>query len=140
MDVVAAVGTDEEPAAVVEPGEGAFDDPALASQAGAVRGLASRDHGLDPARPDAAAVLVVVVAAVAEHPFGAAAWPADAAADRRDAVEQLGQLGDVVAVPAGERPRERDAAALYEQVVLAAPPPTVNGAGTGLGAPFFACT
>ena len=45
MDVVAAVGADEEPAAVVEPGEGALDDPAVTAQAGAVLGLAARDDG-----------------------------------------------------------------------------------------------
>ena len=41
MDVVAAVCTDEETAAVVEPGEGALDDPAAASETGAVVGLAA---------------------------------------------------------------------------------------------------
>ena len=106
----------------------------------AVIGLAMSDHRFDPALADEPPVLVVVVAAVAEHPFGAAAWPADAAADRRDAVEQLGQLGDVVAVAAGERPGERNPAAFDEEVVLAAPPAAIYWAGTGLGAPFFACT
>jgi hypothetical protein len=43
VDVVAAVGTDEEAAAVVEPGEGSFDDPAVAAEAGAVVGLATGD-------------------------------------------------------------------------------------------------
>jgi hypothetical protein len=33
VDVVAAVGTDEESAAVVKPGEGAFDDPAVMAEA-----------------------------------------------------------------------------------------------------------
>ena len=36
MDVVAAVGAKEQAASVVEPGEGAFDDPAVASEPGAV--------------------------------------------------------------------------------------------------------
>jgi hypothetical protein len=36
VDVVAAVGADEESAAVVKPGEGAFDDPAVMAEAGAV--------------------------------------------------------------------------------------------------------
>jgi hypothetical protein len=66
VDVVAAVSADEQPAAAVEPGEGAFDDPAVVSEAGAVFGLAARDHGFDAALPDEAAVLVVVIAAVSE--------------------------------------------------------------------------
>jgi hypothetical protein len=35
---VAPVGAEQKPAAVVEPGEGAFDDPAVASDAGAAQG------------------------------------------------------------------------------------------------------
>jgi hypothetical protein len=51
----------------VEPGEGAFDDPAVASEPGAVLGLSAGDDRLDAALPDEAAVLVVVVAAVGEQ-------------------------------------------------------------------------
>ena len=49
MDVGSAVVADEEPFELVEPGEGALDDPAVASDAGAVFGLATRDLGGDPA-------------------------------------------------------------------------------------------
>ena len=45
MGFVAAVGAKQKPAAVVQPGEGAFDDPAFTPEAGALRGLASGDHG-----------------------------------------------------------------------------------------------
>jgi hypothetical protein len=34
VDIVAAVGADEESAVVVEPGEGALDDPAVAADEG----------------------------------------------------------------------------------------------------------
>ena len=138
MDVVAAVGADEESAAVVEPGEGTFDDPAVAAEPGSVFGLAARDDRSDAALPDEAAVLVVVVAAIGDQ----RPWPAprasDSAADGRHPVEQVEQLGDVVAVAAGERPGERDPAAVYEQVVLAACSAAIDGAGTRFRAPFFA--
>lgn len=114
MDVVAAVGADEQPAAVVQPSEGALDDPAVAAEAGAVLALAASDHRLDAALPDEASVLVVVVAAVGEQPLGSSPWPADATAHGRHQVEQLEQLRDVVAVAAGERPGERDTAGVYE--------------------------
>ena len=52
MDVVAAVGADEEAAAVVQPGEGALDDPAVTAESGAVLGLAARDERFDAALPD----------------------------------------------------------------------------------------
>jgi hypothetical protein len=139
VDVVAAVGADQEAAAVVEPGEGAFDDPALATKAGAMLGPAAGDHGFDAALPDQTAVLVVVVAAVGEQRRGPSPRSPDPSADGRHAVEQLDQLGDVVAIAAGQRPGERDAAAVYEEVVLAASPAAINGAGTRLCAPFFAC-
>ena len=89
MDVVAAVGADEESAAVVEPGEGAFDDPAMAPKAGAVVGLAAGDDRLDASLPDEAAVLVVVVAAVGDQRSGSASWPADPAAHGRHPVDGL---------------------------------------------------
>lgn len=102
-------------------------------------GLPACDQRLDATLPDEAAVLVVVVAAIGDHGTGSASWPADPAADGRYPVEQLEQLGDVVAVAAGERPGERDAAAVYEQVMLATPPAAIDRAGTRFGAPFFAC-
>jgi hypothetical protein len=123
----------------VQPGEGAFDDPAVTAESGPVLGLAVGDHGFDAAPADEAAVLVVVVAAVGEQRLWSASRSADAAADGWDAVEQLDQLGDVVAVAAGQRPGQRDAAAVYEEVVLAAPPAAIDGAGTRFRAPFFAC-
>jgi hypothetical protein len=57
----------------------------------------------------------VVVAAVDEQRPRPTPRPSDPSADGRHAVEQLDQLRDVVAVAAGERPSERDAAAVYER-------------------------
>ena len=48
MDLVAAVVADEKSFVVVQPGEGALDDPADPAEAGAVFGLAAGDLGLDP--------------------------------------------------------------------------------------------
>ena len=117
----------------MKPGEGAFDDPAVAAEPGAVLSLSASDHRLDAALPDEPTVLVVVVAAVGDqHPWSAS-WPADAAAHWRHPVEQLDQLRDVVAVAAGEPPGERNAAAVYEQVVLAACPAAIDRTGTRFG-------
>ena len=65
MDVCAAVVADEKSFELVQPGEGALDDPAAAAEPGAVLGVASCDLGFDPALPELAAVTVVVVAASA---------------------------------------------------------------------------
>ena len=139
MDVVAAVGADEQAASVVEPGEGAFDDPAVAAEPRAVFGLAASDHRLDATLPKETAILVVVVATVGNQHQWSASWSADAAAHGWHAIEQLEQLCDVVAVATGERPGQRDASAVYEEVVLAAATAPVDRAGTRFGAPFFAC-
>ena len=139
MDFVAAVGAQEQPAAVVQPGEGAFDDPAIASESGAVRCLAASDDRLDAAAPDEPAVLVVVVATIGKQRLRSSARPTGATAHRRHAVEQLQQLGDVVAVGGGQRPGQRHAAAVYEEMVLAARASAIDRAGTGFRAPFFAC-
>jgi hypothetical protein len=48
VDLVAAVVADEQPLVVVEPSERALDDPAGATEAGAVLGLAACDLGRDP--------------------------------------------------------------------------------------------
>jgi hypothetical protein len=103
-----------------------------------VGGLASGDHRFDATFPDQPPVLVVVVAAVGKQGLGSSSGPADTAADGRHPVEQLEQLADVVAVTARERPGERDAATVYEEVVLAACPAAIDGAGTRFRAPFFA--
>ena len=81
----------------------------------------------------------MVVTAVGDQRPRSASWPTDPATDRRHAVEQVEQLRDVVAVAAGERPGERDTAAVYEEVVLAARATAIDRAGTRFGAPFFAC-
>jgi hypothetical protein len=44
-----AVVADKQPFELVQPGEGALDDPAIAAQAGAVRGAATGDLGFDAA-------------------------------------------------------------------------------------------
>ena len=54
MDLVAAVVADEQSFELVQPGEGALDDPAVAAEAGAVLGLAAGDLGCDPALRGAA--------------------------------------------------------------------------------------
>ena len=49
VDLVAAVVADEQSFEVVEPGEGALDDPADAAEPGAVLGLAAGDLRRDAA-------------------------------------------------------------------------------------------
>ncbi len=138
MHVGAALVADEQSFHLVEPGEGAFDDPAVAAEAGAVLGLAASDQGFDASLPDEAPVLVVVVAAVCNDALGSTAGTAAQTSDGGHAVEQRDQLRDVVAVAAGERPGEREAAAVGQEMMLGAPAASVDRARARFGAPFFA--
>jgi hypothetical protein len=79
----------------VQPGDRALDNVAEDAQAGAVWLAPSRDHGADPALPEQAAVLVVVVAAVGQERIGASAGSAGLARDGGNLVEQRLELGDV---------------------------------------------
>ena len=136
MHVGAAFVADEQALEVVQPGEGALDDPALASESGSVLGLAASDHRLNPPLPEQVPVLIVVVAAVGDQAIGTATRAANRTGDRRNGVEERDQLGDVVAVAAGDRPREREPAAVDEEVVLGAGAASVDRARARRGAPL----
>jgi hypothetical protein len=82
----------------------------------------------------------VVVAAVGGDPVGSTAGSTDLAAHRRDTFDERDQLGDVVAVAAGDRPGERDPGRVYKKVMLGAVSGSINRARARRGAPFFACT
>jgi hypothetical protein len=120
VDLGVAFVAGPEAAEVVQVREATLDDPALAAEAGSVLGAAAGDHGLDAARPQQSAVLVVVIAAVGEQAVGLAAGPAGLARDRAGVqrVQERQQLRDVVAVAARERDGQRDAAGVDEQVVF----------------------
>jgi hypothetical protein len=123
---------------LVQPGEGALDDPAEAAESGAVLGLAPRDQRFDAERSQLATVEVMVVAAICDQLLWPALRPARPAAHRRDRLDQQEQLGAFVAVRAGDGPGERDPAAVGQQVVLRAAAAPVDRARTRRGAPFFA--
>jgi hypothetical protein len=140
VDLVAAVVADEQPFEVVQPGEGAFNDPAHAAETGAVAAVAVGDLGLDAALLKLAAKRVGVVAAVGDDSVGAPPRSAGPAAHCRHSLHEWDQLGDVVAIAATDRPGQRQAGRVYEKVLLGTGSGSINRARARLGAPFFACT
>ena len=120
MDLGQALVADAQAAELVQVREAALDDPALSTEAGAVLCAAAGDDGLDTAVPEHAAVVVVVVAAVGEDEVGLLARSADLAGDRPGVqrVEQRQELGDVIAMAARQRDRERDPRRVDQQMVL----------------------
>lgn len=133
MDVVASFPSDAEASEAVEPDNRALDSPAMAFKAGAGRYSTAGDDRFDALRPDQPAVLVVVIAAVAEQDVGPSTGSSHESRDRRDLGEQGQQLGNDIAVSAGQGHRERDALPVDEDVVLAARPCAIDRAGTVFG-------
>jgi hypothetical protein len=82
----------------------------------------------------------VVIAAVGADLIRALAGPPAAAAHRRDGLDEGHELGDVVAVPAGQRHRQRDAVRFGDQVVLRARPGPIDRARPCFGPPLSART
>ena len=126
VDVCSAFPSDAESAEAVQPGEGALDHPSVDAKSGAVVGVSSGDGRHDAASPDLIAVDVVVVATVGEQGIRPAAGVPDASTDGWDRVQQRHELGDVVAVTAGEKDGEWGAVAVGDQVVLGACPASVD--------------
>lgn len=120
MEVGAYLVADAEPFELMQPGEGALDDPSSLAQPGAVRGATAGDLGCDPASPDEAPVLVEVIAAVGEQPPGPLPGPAAQAANVRYGVQQRHELGDVVTVSAGQSDGEWGSVPVDDDVVFAA--------------------
>ncbi len=131
---------DAQASEAVQPREAPLDHPPVGAQSGAMPGSTAGDGGNDAAFADLVAVDVVVVAAVGEERVGLAAGTADAAADRRDRVGQGQELGDVVAVTAGQQDGERGAVPVGDQMMLRAGPAPVDRRGAGVAPPFRART
>ena len=115
----------------MQPGQGAFHNPAPPAQAGAVPGPAAGDDRGDAPLAQQPAVAVVVVAAVGVDLAGAPSRPSAPATDRWNRLQERQQLGDVVAVAAGQDHGQGDAGGVGDHMVLAAQPAPADRAGTG---------
>ena len=102
----------------MKPRQGAFDDPARAAEATAVRRAAFGELSVNASAVEDIAVRLGIIPTVALHEGGLAPWTPRPAAQRRDAVHQRQQLGDVVPVGAGEEGRQRDPVGFGKNVVL----------------------
>jgi hypothetical protein len=102
-----------------------------------VAGFLPRDAGCDAAVAEFFAVAFGVICPVCVQASGA---ELAVAAGRRDAVDELGELRDVVAVSAGQRDGQRRAVAVDDQMMLAAKTAAVDRRRAGLLAPPLART
>lgn len=122
----------------MQQGDGLLDYPASGAEAGAVVGAASGDDRGDALGSQLTAVGVEVVAAVGVELLRSLSGSSSDASDRWDLVDQGPQLGDVVAVAAGQGRGEGDAARVGDDVVFRAWLAAVDRARTGFGPPLSA--
>jgi hypothetical protein len=97
-------------------------------------------RGLGGHRPNLLAILVVVVGTVGMHRVQPSSRAPAATAYWRDALDHRHELGDVVAVAAGQRYLQRDAVRFGDQVMFRASSGTVDRARSGFGQPFMAAS
>jgi hypothetical protein len=135
VDVGAAFVAGAEAAVLMEPGEGALDDPTLSTESGSVRCVAPGDERPDAAGAEFLPVQAGVVAAVREEGLRSVSGSSALAAYCWDGVEEREELGDVGAVGGGEQAGERDPLGVGDQVVFAAGAGAVDGVRAGPFAP-----
>lgn len=127
MDDGEAFEADPEPAKVVQPGDGALDDPAGLAEATTVGLPTAGDFGMDSGGVQGLAVLVVVVAAITLNDYRLLQRASALAANGRNGLNQRNELGDIVPIGAGQDERERDPLRFGDEVVLGARASTVGG-------------
>ena len=120
MDLGTTLIADAQATEVMQVGEAAFHDPALTAETGAVRSAPAGDQRPDATPTQKTTVAVVVVAAVGQETIGLAARSTTPTPDGAgmQGVQQRHELGDVVAVAAGQRDRQGDARGVDQEVVL----------------------
>jgi hypothetical protein len=138
VDVVADLPPDAKPPEPVQQGETLLDDPAIHAEAGPVFLTAAGDEWRDPDLAYLFAVLVVVVPTVGVDRVRSLSRAASTAFHWWDRLDQRHELGDVVAVAAGQRDLQRDAVRFGDQVVFRASSGTVDRARSCFGPPFMA--
>ena len=104
----------------MQPRQRPFDDPAGAAQPAAVGRAAFGELALNAPARERVAMRLRIVRAVALNQSRRADWASRAPAQRRNGVDQREQLGDVVAVGAGQRRDERNPVRVGENVMFGA--------------------
>ena len=108
MHARSALIADGQSPKAMQPGEGAFDDPAGAAQRAAVRAPTLGELRGDAALRELVPMRLRIVATVALYESGFPHGPAGTPAQGRHRVHQRQQLGDVMPVRGGQRRDERN--------------------------------
>ncbi len=140
MDVGATFVTNGEAAEAIEPGERAFDDPAVAAELLAAVDATPGDTRLDVTLPATGPAAAMIERLVGVELIGPTAGPPAGALDGRNGIEHRFQHQAVVPVGRAQEAGERRARAVDHKMALRARFAAIRRAGAGLVAPFFAGT
>jgi hypothetical protein len=122
-----------EPSEAMQPCQRAFDDPAGAAEAAAMRAIPPGEHGRDAAPPELGAMPLRVVPAIALDASGFRAGGPGPTANRGQVVDQRQQFTDVVVVGGGQMGDEGHAARVGQNVMFR---PVLTAIG-GVRSSFF---
>lgn len=141
MDVGAALVANEQASKSMKPGDGALDDPALASEALAALDSGACDAAADAAHAQVKSVALGVVGLVRVQLFRPSLGSANASCDGSDSREHHAERRAVVDVRSRDlRRAEREPVAVRDDVVLAAETAAIGRVFPGEFAPLFAGT
>lgn len=118
-----------EPTVLVNPTLRSFHDPAIDSHATAMSGSAAAQVRTNVTLAEFSAIRVRIISAITIKTLGTATRMSALAGHRRHGLDQLHQLGDVVAIGLGDRESQGDASfAIDQQMVFGAVFTAVHGA------------
>ncbi len=118
MNVGSTLKANAKTTKIVQPCVSTLDHPAEFAESAAVFRTAPGDHRFDTARTKLLTMRLGVIATICVDDLGLAKRSAAYAANWRDRVDERQQLGNVVAVGAGQNHRERDALRFGDEMVL----------------------
>ncbi|SFU26583.1 hypothetical protein SAMN05192563_105928 [Paraburkholderia aspalathi] len=104
-----------------------FNDPTEFAQTTAMFSAVPCDHRFDAAFVQSLTMRIGIVTTIGIDDLGSPKWSAARAADRGNRVDERQQLGDVVAVRAGQDGVDGNAIGVYEDVVLGTGSRAVRG-------------
>jgi hypothetical protein len=120
VNISTTLKADSEATELMQPSDGALNDPASYAQAAAVFGVAAGELSANALGGQGLPMRVGVIGAIGLHELGFALGVPDLAPDRWNPFDQRHQLRNIVGIGRGKNSRQRNALRIREKVVLAA--------------------
>src|SRR3569833_2838646 len=105
---------------LMQPGEGALDDPARHAEMAAMSGTTLSKLRMDATLPQDTTIALAIISTIGLHTAGVAQGPATPSSDGRNPIEQRHELCGIVPVRARQNHIQRCPVAVDDEVVLAA--------------------